>query len=161
MQGWLLDRLNPRVPTQVRQFYDQDDEVEAGSGSEWIADGLYIGNNVAIRAPSNNEPFSLMMVQQATHTLLETFTNADGNVYVPGDVVFSRLWYERLQLGSRTYLLQNDKEPTSIYRHLVLASKFHLPPILYPVKIQFFGYELQLEVKKIIDEALRAALMLD
>ena len=57
MQGWLLDRLNPRIPTQVRRLYDQDDEVEAGLGSEWIADGLYLDDNVAVRAPSDNEPF--------------------------------------------------------------------------------------------------------
>jgi hypothetical protein len=84
--------------------------VEAGSGGEWIADGLCVGDNVAVRAPSDNEPFWLMMVQQATHTVLETFTDADGNVYVPGDVVFSGFWYECLQLGSKTYLLWNDKE---------------------------------------------------
>jgi hypothetical protein len=96
VQGWLLHRLNPRVSTQVRQFYDQDDEVEASSGGEWIADGLCVGDNVAVRAPSDDEPFWLMMEQQATHTVLETFTDADGNVYVPGDVVFSGFWYERL-----------------------------------------------------------------
>ena len=88
VQGWLLHRLKPQVPTQVRRLYDQNDEVEPGSGREWIAHELCVGDNVAVQAPSDDEPFWLMMVQQATHIVLETFTDVDGNVYVPRDVVF-------------------------------------------------------------------------
>jgi hypothetical protein len=49
----------------------------------------------------------------------------------------------------------------SVYTHVVLTSKFSMPPTLYAVKDQFASYELKLNVKDIIEDALSAAMLLD
>ena len=102
-----------------------------------------------------------MLVVKPVHIVQEAFSDPEGNSYGPGDVVFGGSWYERLRQGSRTYLLRNDKEPCFVYSHLVLTAKFSLPPITHKIKSRFSGFELTLEVKEIIDEALRDAVMLD
>jgi hypothetical protein len=77
-------------------LYDLDEEVEAGMGGEWIADALCVGDNVVVRAQAEDESFWLMLVVKAAYTVLEAFTDSDGNTYVLGDVVISGFWYERL-----------------------------------------------------------------
>jgi hypothetical protein len=161
VQEFTLYRLNPKTPSQARRLYNADEEVEAGSGREWITDGLCVGDNVVVRAPLDDEPYWLIIVVKATHVVQEAFTDPDGNSYVLGDVVFSGLWYERLKDRSQTYLLRNDREPSSVYSHLVLTSKFSLPPIAHPIKGRFLGFELKPKVREIIDEALRGALLLE
>jgi hypothetical protein len=156
-----LHRLSPKAPAQAHRLYDGEEDVEAGSNGECIADALCIGDNIAVRAPHGGEPYWLMMVVIPTHTVLETFTDPDTKTYLPGDVVYTSYWYEQLKEGSRTYLLRNDKQPTSVYSHVVLTSKFSLPPIAHAIKSRFAGYELKAEVSEIIDEALRAAVLLD
>ena len=116
---------------------------------------------MAVRAPLEEEPFWLMIVAKATHTVEDAFTDMDGNGYVPRDVVFSGFWYERLREGSRTYLLRSDREPSTVYSHLVLTSKFSLLPIAHPLKSRCAGYKLRVDVKEIIKDALRAAILLD
>jgi hypothetical protein len=155
------NRLTPKRPSQARRLYNNDEEVQVGTDGEWIADGLCVGDNIAVRSPLHEEPYWFMLVYTATHTLEEDFTDPKGNEYGPGDVIFSGFWYERLKEGSRIYLLRNDKEPSSVYSHLVLTSKFSLPPISYPIKSRFAGFELKLEVKEIIDEVVHAAALLD
>ena len=135
--------------------------MEGGPDREWIVDGLCIGDNVAVRSPLQEEPYWLMLVHTATRTLQDSFTDPEGNGYGPRDVIFLGFWYERLKEGSRTYLLRNNKELSSVYSHLLLTSKFSLPPISHPVKSRFAGFELKLDVKEIIDEAARAAALLD
>jgi hypothetical protein len=161
VQEFILYRLSPKAPAQARRLYDGEEDVEAGSNGECIADALCIGDNVAVRAPDGGEPYWLMVVVIPIHTVLETFTDPDANTYLPGDVVFTGYWYEQLKEGSRTYLLRNDKQPTSVYSHIVLTSKFSLPPIAHAIKSRFAGYELKAEVSGIIDEALRATVLLD
>jgi hypothetical protein len=161
VQEFTLYRLCPKAPAQARRLYDEEDDVEAHSSGECIADALCVGDNVAVRAPDGGEPYWLMMVVLPTHTVLDTFTDPDGNTYLPGDVIFSGYWYERLKEGSRTYLLRNDKQPTSVYSHVVLTSKFSLPPIAHAIKSRFAGYELKPEVSEIIEEAFQAAVLLD
>ena len=156
-----LHRLRPKASFQARRLYDADEEIEAGTGGEWIADGLCVGDNVAVRAPAEQEPWWLMIVVKATYIVEEAFTDPDENTYVPGDVVFDGIWYERLKEGSRTYLLRNDREPSTVYSHVVLTSKFSLPPIAHPIKSRLSGFELKVDVKEIIDEALRGAVLLD
>jgi hypothetical protein len=98
---------------------------------------------------------------KGVHVVEEAFTDPDGNNYVLGDVVFSDLWYERLKEGSCTYLLRNDREPSTVYSHLVLISKFSLPLIAHFIKNRLSGFELQIEVKELIEEAYTAAVSLD
>ena len=155
------ERLTPKRPSQACRLYNNDEEVEAGPDREWIADGLCIGDNIAVRSPLQEEPYWLILVHTATRTLQESFTDPERNGYGPGDVIFSRFWYKHLKEGIRTYLLRNDKEPSSVYSHLLLTSKFSLPPISHPVKSRFAGFELKLDVKEIIDEAAHAAALLD
>ena len=155
------ERLTPKQPRQARRLYNNDEKVEAGLDREWIADGLCIGDNVAVRSPLQEEPYWLMLVHTATRTLQDSFTDPEGNGYGPRDVIFSGFWYERLKEGSCTYLLRNDKEPSSVYSHLLLTSKFSLPPISHSLKSRLAGFELKLDVKEIIDEAARTAALLD
>lgn len=65
-----------------------------------------MGDNVAVKAPREDEPYWLMIVVAVTYTIEEAFTNLGKNLNVLGDVVFSGLWYERLKEGSCTYLLR-------------------------------------------------------
>ena len=161
MQDFTLHRLKPKAPCQTRRLYDEDEEVEAGTGGELIADTLSVGDNVVVRAPGEDEPYWLMLVVKPTHTVQEPFIDLEGNSYGPGDVVFGGFWYEQLREGSQTYLLRDDKEPSFVYSHVVLTAKFSLPPITHPIKSRLSGFELTLEVKEIIDEALRDAVLLD
>jgi hypothetical protein len=151
VQEFTLYRLKPKAPGQVRRLYDGDEEVEAGSGGELIADALSVRGNMAMRAPLEDEPYWLMLVVKPTHIVHEPFIDQEGNSYGPGDVVFGGFWYERLREGSQTYLLRNDKEPSFVYSHVVLTAKFSLPPIMHGIKSRFSGFELTLEVKEIID----------
>jgi hypothetical protein len=75
--------------------------------------------------------------------------------------VFSGFWYERLQKGSRTYQLRNDREASSMYSHVVLCSKFSMLPIRHPIKSRFACYELRLDVLDIISKTYRATKLLD
>jgi hypothetical protein len=108
------DRLTPKRPSQARRLYNNDEEVQAGTDGEWIADGLSVGDNVVVRSLLHEEPYWLMLVYTTTHTLEEGFTDPEGKEYGPGDVIFSGFWYKRLKEGSRTYLLRNDKETSSV-----------------------------------------------
>ena len=112
-----------------------------------IADALSVGDNVAVQAPLEDEPYWLMLVVKPAHIVQEAFSDPEGNSYGPGDVVFGGSWYERLRLGSRTYLLRNDKEPCFVYSHLVLTAKFSLPPITHEIKSRFSRFELTVKRK--------------
>jgi hypothetical protein len=155
-----LTQDESKAPNLVRRLYDEDEEIEACS-DEGIPDGLVIGDNVAVRTPSEEEPFWIMLVVKATYIIAEAFCDPDGNAYLPRDVVFNGMWYEQLREGSLTYLLKNDRDPSTIYSHLILSSKFSMSPIVHPIKSHFSGFELHAEVKEIINEALRSAALLD
>ncbi len=62
---------------------------------------------------------------------------------VKGDVVLKGYWYERLHAGS--YILQDDKPLAYIFSHLIITSKFTMPPNTHFVK-GYACYELKLEV---------------
>jgi hypothetical protein len=126
---FFLYKLSPKTPSQVRRLYDPDEDVEAWTGGDFVEDGLCVGDNVAVRAPGEDEPYWLIIVCKPMYVVQEPFTDPDGNAYVPGDMVFNGFWYERLRQGSRTYLLRNDREASTVYSHIILTSKFSLPPI--------------------------------
>jgi hypothetical protein len=156
-----LYRLNPKAPSHVHRLYDIDEEVDAPASGVCNADGLCVGDNVAVRAPIEDELYWLFLVVKPTYVVEEAFTNPNGNSYMLGDIVFNGFWYERLREGSRTYLLKNDREASTVYSHVILTSKFSLSPIQHLIKGRFSGYELKLEVKETIDEALSATLLLE
>ena len=151
----------PKAPSQAQRLYNVDEEVEAGTGGEWIADGLYVRDNVAVCVPKVEEPWWLMLVVKATYIMDESFTDPNINTYLLRDVVFGGIWYKRLKEGSRTYLLQNNREPSTVYNHLVLTSIFSMPLTAHPIRSRLSGFELKLEIKDIIDKALRDAQLLD
>jgi hypothetical protein len=153
--------LSPRLPTQAQTLYNSNNKIEAGTGGEWIANALYIGDNVVVRAQSEDEAFWILLVTKLPHIVVHAFTDPDGNMYVPGDIVINSFWYERLRVGSRSYLLRNDWQSTSVYIHVVLTSKFSMPPTLYLVKGRFSSYELKVDEKDIIEDALQVAMLLD
>ena len=85
---WTLRRLKPQCSSQVRLLYDSDEEVEAGSGREWIAEDVSIGNNVAVRANSvDDETFWIMLVDKGIHEVQNEFTDPSGSFFVLGDQV--------------------------------------------------------------------------
>jgi hypothetical protein len=122
VQEFTLHRMSPKAPTLVWRMYNEDEEIEASGGGEEIADGLVVGDNVAVRAPSDEEPFWIILVVKATYIVIDAFTDPNGNAYVPCDVVFNGLWYEWLREGSRTYLLKTDRDSSLVYSHLILSS---------------------------------------
>jgi len=69
-------------------LYDSDDKVEAGSGGEWIAEDVSIGNNIADRANFvDDETFWIMLVDKGIYEVECEFTDPSGSSYVPSDQV--------------------------------------------------------------------------
>jgi hypothetical protein len=66
-----------------------------------------------------------------------------------------------LQPGSRSYTLCDDKLATFVFSHLILASKFFMPPTLHVVKGNYATYELTHDVEKVILKAFDAFRLLD
>jgi hypothetical protein len=110
-----------------------------------MIDRLGVGNNMAVHAPLEDKPFCLMLVVD------EALINPNGNNYVSEDVIFSHVRYERLKEDSRTYLLRNNRESNTVYNHLVFTSKFSLSSIVHSIKSCLSSFELQVEVRKIIE----------
>ncbi len=57
---------------------------------------------------------------------------------------------KKLQFGSRSYQLQDDKPLAYVFSHLILASKFSMPPIRQSMKGRYVTYELSTEMAKVI-----------
>jgi hypothetical protein len=71
--------------------------------------------------------------------LLDFFSWQD---WVLGDWVIWGVWYERLRLGSRSYILLKDSPLDFVYFHLIIASKFKMPPTTHSVRDCNATYEL-------------------
>ena len=159
---WTLWRMKPQSSLQVRLLYNSDEEVEAGSGDEWISEDVSIGNNIAIRANStDDESFWIMLVDKGLHVVQTKFTDPSGSSYVPGDQVLRGYWYERLRAGSRTYWLRDDKPQSCVFSHLVIACKFLMVLTAHAVKGSFGSYEVKEDVLSIILNAVLEAEALD
>jgi hypothetical protein len=90
-----------------------------------------------------------------------TLKNSWENFDVEGDVVLRGFWYDRLQAGSHTYALRDDKPPTYIYSQLIMASKFEMPPTEHSVKGSYATYELRVEVLECIIDVIEVARFID
>ena len=161
MPEFSLYRLSLKAPCHVCRLYDVDEEHDAAIARECNANGLCVGDNVAVRAPAEDEPYWLIFVVKPMYVVEDAFTDLDGNSYVLGDIVFNGFWYEKVREGSKTYLLRNDREASTVYSHVILTSKFCLSLIQHLIKGCFSWYELKLDVKETIDEALLATLSLE
>ncbi len=71
-------------------MYDSDKEIEAGIGSEWIAENICQGDNVPIPTLTD-EPFWLLLVNKSPHIIVISFNDEIGNVWTK-DVVHG-FWY--------------------------------------------------------------------
>ncbi len=63
------------------------------------------------------------------HMLKENFIDVWGQQWFEGDYFIQGLWYEKSRSSSRSYLeVLEDSPPTFVYSHLIVASKFFMPP---------------------------------
>jgi hypothetical protein len=60
------------------------------------------------------------------------------------------VWYEKLRLRSRSYALLEDSPWTFVFTHLIVVSKFRMPPIAHTIKGCNATYELTFEGMGII-----------
>lgn len=115
-----------------------------------------IGDNVVVITNNKtNEQFWLLLVYKIAHVVHESFEDEWGNSYVKGGVVLRGYWYERLQASSRFYTLRDDKPLAYIFSHLIITSKFAMPPTIQSVK-GYASYKLKLEVLGFIIDAIEA-----
>jgi len=90
------------------------------------------------------------------HTVKESFIDGWGQTWYEGDSVIGGLWYERLRLGNHTYYLHENSPTTWVLSHLIITSKFPMPPTIHLVRGNLTTYELFKEVLGIIEEGLEA-----
>jgi len=92
-------------------------------------------------------------VDKGLHVVQNLFTGASGSTFVLADHMIRGYWYERLKPGSRTYWLRDDRPQSFVFLHIIVASKFFMPPITHVVKGHFGSYELKEDVLNIIVNA--------
>jgi hypothetical protein len=102
-----------------------------------------------------------MLVDKCVHGVKDNFIDAWGNSYLEGKTVVQGYSYDILRLGSCTYILRNDKPVAHVYSHLVLASKFFLPPTAHGIKGSYASYELDGYVINIIFDTFDQVELLD
>lgn len=155
VDDYKLVRLQPSNAREVRNaMHDTDEDIEAGRGGEAMAEDVQAAENVACISDDIEDPFWLMLVDKPCTVVVDAFTDGWGNSFHAGDFVIRGFWYERLRPGSRSYYLRTDKPNAYILSHLVLASKFSLPPTLHFVRGTYASYELGAEASMIISNAL-------
>jgi len=108
-----------------------------------------------------NDPFWLMLVVKGAHVVVTSFKDVDGNEWIEGNIVVRGFWYQQLQPRNHSYTLCDDKLIAFVFSHLILASKFSMPPTLHVVKRNYATYELTHDVEKVILQALDAFRLLD
>jgi hypothetical protein len=133
---WRLVRIKSKQPSRIRALYDEDEEVEAGSGREWMADSLLVGDNIVVRACNDeNDKFWIMLVCKGAHRVEDAFVDDAGNEYIPGNMVISKYWYERYSRPrSHSYFLRDNWAIVYVYTHIVVVPKFSMLPILGGLK---------------------------
>jgi hypothetical protein len=152
---WNLHRLKSVDTSHIRHnLRNQENEVEFGSGGEEMSEVLFAGDNIAVLCESvdTNEVFWLIMVDMPAHTMVSSFTD--------GSVVRDK-YYERVREGSRSYYLFEDAPHVYQYSHLVVASKFAMPPTTHSLRGWNATYELSLENLDIINDGIRAYRLAD
>ncbi len=141
-------------------MYNSDEEIEARTNGEWIANNLFPNDNVVVPTNTTN-PFWLMLVDKGPHFVESNFEDAWGNTWQQGNVVIWGYWYDVLQSGNRTYFLQDDKPLAYVFSHIFLDSKLFLPPIVHIVRGTYATYELSNEAMNIIMVAIEHTQLLE
>jgi hypothetical protein len=62
---------------------------------------------------------------------------------------------------NRSYTLHDDKPHAFVFSHLILASKFSMPPTCHAMKGNYATYEFTQVVIEVISEALEDVKLLD
>ena len=70
-------------------------------------------------------------------------------------------YYERVREDSRSYYLLDDAPVVYQYSHLVVASKFSIPPTTHFMKGRYRTYESTLEIADIINAGIAAYKLAD
>jgi hypothetical protein len=104
-----------------------------------------------------DEQFWLLLVDKTIHIMQESFEDGWGNSSIERDVVLRGYWFERHQVGSHTYVFRNDKPLAYIFSHLIIISKFIMPPIIHFMKGNYATYELRYDVLSCIIDAIEAS----
>jgi hypothetical protein len=128
-------------------------EIAYGNGGEEMANEVVVGDNITVMI-STNEGFWIILVSTPVHMVKEHFTNEWGQKGLEGDYVLQGLWYKRLHPSNKSYYLLEDSPPTYVYSHLVMPSKFVLPPTTHVVRASLCTYELSADVLAIIHEGM-------
>jgi hypothetical protein len=124
-------------------------KIAYGNGGEEMADEVVMGDNI-VGMSFEDEGFWIMLVSTLVHMVKEHFVDEWGQEWFEGDYVLHGLWYEKLCPSNIFYYLLEDSPPMYVYSHLVVASKFVLPPTTHVVKGSLCTYELFANVLTII-----------
>ncbi len=108
-----------------------------------------------------DKQFWLLLVDKTIHIMQESFKDRLGNSYIEGDVVLRGYWFERHQVGSHIYVFRNDKPLAYVFSHLIIASKFIMPPIIHFIKGNYVTHELRYDVLSCIIDVVETSNLLD
>jgi hypothetical protein len=149
---------------EMRQMlHDAKAEMEYGSGREEMADDVVVGDNIAMlcQSSTSDENFWIMLVDTTIHMVKKHFIDVWGQKWFQGDYVIWGLWYEKSRVSSKSYYLLENSLPAFVYSHLIMASKFPMPPTMHFVKGLLSTYELSTEVLEIIREGVVSQQLMD
>jgi hypothetical protein len=91
-----------------------------------------------------------MLVDILVHLIKGHFIDVWGQQWFEGNYIIRGLWYKRSRSNSRSYYLLEDSPLAFVYSHLIVASKFFMPPITHFVRGSLSAYELSTKVLGII-----------
>ncbi len=156
-----MTRLKPLDRLELQQFmHNADVEIACGNGGEGMADEVVMGDNIVVMN-SSNEGFWIMLVSTLIHMVKEHFMDQWEQIWFEGDYVLHGLRYEKICPGNKFYYLLEDSPPMYVYSHLVVASKFLLPPTTHVVKGSLCTNELSANVLAIIQKGISCWQSLD
>jgi hypothetical protein len=92
-----------------------------------MAEDVHVGDNVAVKCDvAINEDYWILLCDKGLHMIQHGFKDGWGQDWLPLDWVIRGVWYERLRLGSRLYILLKDSTLAFVFSHLIVASKFKM-----------------------------------
>jgi hypothetical protein len=98
-----------------------------------MAKNIHIRDNVAVKCNIVDENFWILLCDKMLHMVQEDFTNGPSQKWHPREWVLQGFWYEKLRPNNRLYILCDDFAHAFVFSHLVVSSKFSMPPIAHNV----------------------------